>query len=374
MATAYFSLMYFALLCRRNVAFTGTSIKYRSKKLCSVTLNAGVSLLTENEHANFIKDIAFKEPPAKLDLLLTILQENGEELVSPRKRGSLNPFLIPLTRNKEDSSLLCYIRWPTQKESMDLQLVRTTEAGVRLVSLSTDNMIKRIAAEMDFYAHPKATNLIELINKDDQVYKPGDYIPLLKSGKFPALTDYDLKLILDRYILTKVGAFPDCYERLATDYLKRGDQTSALITCERSTSVFYSWGHPLAFHAGMMASIPGRELEVKDVARAALAQPLWTVGKTVKELDDVAKHAGFSGAKILGDMHAFRAKDKREDEIGEGLSPVQVTLDQAAHLMDAIAMGSEAGGWLEGRQLIAQKYEEGGYPEVARFINEYTTE
>lgn len=369
MVTAITALMYLALMCRSGMAFTG--VGFKGRKLWSTALNTGTSLMTGEKHASYIKDIAFKEPPVRLDLLLTALQENGEELVNPRDRGHLNPFLIPLTRNRIDNSLLCYIRWPTQKESMDLQLVRTTDAGVRLVSLSTDNMIKRIAAEMDFYSHPKATTIIDLVNADGEIYKPGDYIALLKSGKFPALTDYDLKLILDRYILTKVGAFPDCYERLATDYMQRGDQTSALITCERATSVFYSWGHPLAFHAGMMASIAGRELEVKDVARAALAQPLWTVAKTIKELDDVAKYAGFTGSKILGEMHAFRAKDKRENDIGEGLSPVQVTLDQAAHLMDAIAMGVEAGGWLEGRKLIAQKYEEGGYPEVARFISDY---
>ncbi len=38
-------------------------------------------------------------------------------------------------------------------------------------------------------------------------------------------------------------------------------------------------------------------------------------------------------------MHAFRAQDPRPDDIGEGMSPLQVTLDQAAHLMDAVALG-----------------------------------
>jgi hypothetical protein len=39
-------------------------------------------------------------------------------------------------------------------------------------------------------------------------------------------------------------------------------------------------------------------------------------------------------------MHAYRANDPRKDDIGEGLSPTQVILDQAAHLMDAIAFGT----------------------------------
>jgi hypothetical protein len=37
-------------------------------------------------------------------------------------------------------------------------------------------------------------------------------------------------------------------------------------------------------------------------------------------------------------MHAFRANDPRTSDIGEGTSPIQVTLDQVAHYMDAVAL------------------------------------
>lgn len=36
--------------------------------------------------------------------------------------------------------------------------------------------------------------------------------------------------------------------------------------------------------------------------------------------------AGFTGTAILGEMHAFRARDPRVDDIGEGMSPMQVCL------------------------------------------------
>ena len=55
-------------------------------------------------------------------------------------------------------------------------------------------------------------------------------------------------------------------------------------------------------------------------------------------MDKLAVLAGYTGSAILGKMHEFRAKDERKEEMGEGLSPAQVALDQAAHLMDAIAM------------------------------------
>lgn len=82
-------------------------------------------------------------------------------------------------------------------------------------------------------------------------------MPLLKSGKFPTFTENDLKLVLDRYLLTKVGAFPDCYERLAANFFDTKNEISALVTCERAVSIFYGWGHPVNFHAKLMSKIPG---------------------------------------------------------------------------------------------------------------------
>ena len=319
-------------------------------------------------HKGYLESVAKISAPKQLPLLLELLQESEEEtIVSPSNREDLNPFLIPLSQNK-DGTILCYIRWPTQKEDMDLQLVRTSDVGIILESMSTDQYCHRKVAEADFYSTPKANSLMEKLNKDGQVYTAGDYMPFLKSGKFDAISQEDLRLIIDRYILTKVGAFPDCFERLATNFLKSGSTVSALVTCERAVSVFYGWGHPLNFHANMLRSIPGREQEGKDAARAAFGMPMWTVARNAKELEELAVMAGFTGSKIVGEMHAFRATDPRTDEVGEGLDPIQVTLDQAAHLMDAVALGAVEGGWKETRELIAEKYREATYEDMAEFI------
>ena len=97
--------------------------------------------------------------------------------------------------------------------------------------------------------------------------------------------------------------------------------------------------------------------------------PAWTVAKSDKELDEVIQIAGFRGGKkFLGEMHAYRATDPREDEVGEGLDPMQVTLDQVAHLMDAVALGGVEGGWQGSKQKIADMYTEGGYPQLSSFI------
>ena len=46
----------------------------------------------------------------------------------------------------------------------------------------------------------------------------------------------------------------------------------------------------------------------------------------LQELEDVCKTAGFSSISILGEMHFFRANDKREKEVAEGLNPIQVSV------------------------------------------------
>ena len=99
-------------------------------------------------------------------------------------------------------------------------------------------------------------------------------------GKFPTLTEQDLALVLDRYLLTKVGPFPDCYERLAENFLSKGDEISALVTCERAVSIFYGWGHPLMFYSNMLKKCADRELEARDTARTCLGMPIWTVTNT----------------------------------------------------------------------------------------------
>jgi len=336
------------------------------------------------EYSNYLTGVAAVAPPKRLQTLLELLAMTGTEELLPVQAGApprrwvsneagqseMNPFLIPLSRNVKDGSLLCYIRWPTQKDEMDLQIVRTTPVGITLVALGTDQYCHRLVAEMDFYGAAGSAKAMSLLNAGGQLYNSGDYIPLLKSGKFAAITEEDLRLVLDRFLLTKVGAFPDCFERLSSAFLKTGNEVSALVTCERAVSIFYGWGHPLLWHATMMSGIPGRESEARDCARAALGNPVWTVAKTAEELDALAKLAGFSGAAILGEMHAYRANDPRTDDIGEGLSPIQVTLDQAAHLMDAVALGAVPGGWAsaDAREKLAAKYREGGYPQMADFI------
>lgn len=235
-------------------------------------------------YKTFLNEIAMTRAPERLDDLLELIELSGDEITGPTAgRVDLNPFLIPLAKSPKDGSLTCYIRWPTQKEDFDLQLVRTTDVGVTLLATGTSQYCHRLAVENQFYSRPFSEKSIEIINRNGLIYKSEDYMSYLKSGKFPAITEDDLRLVLDRYLLTKVGAFPDCYERLAANYFNNGDLVSAFVTCERAVSIFYGWGHPISFHATLMEKAD-RDKEAKDTARFAFGMPAWTIAKTQQVL------------------------------------------------------------------------------------------
>eukprot|EP01034_Spumella_vulgaris_P021408 gene21408-27438_t len=178
----------------------------------------------------------------------------------------------------------------------------------------------------------------------------------------------DKRLLLDRYLLTKVAAFPDCYERLALNHIENNNSTSALVTCERMIALFSSWARPMHFHSKMLHRLGNRPLEVKESATAAMGMPLWTLATDQEDLEKAVGFAGYSSLSAVGSMHSFRASDPRTNDLGEGVDPMQIPLDQAAHLMDAVTLGSFEGGWDGARSLLAEKYRLGGYPAMADFI------
>lgn len=144
--------------------------QHNSKFSLASTCSAEIA----EEHVTYLRDIARTEPPKKLELLLQLLEmSDDEKIVTPSQRKGMNPFLIPLSRREADNSTLCYIRWPTQKEGMDLQLVRTTNSGIYLVSMGTDQYCHRLAVEQDFFCLSSAGKALELLNASGQVLLHG---------------------------------------------------------------------------------------------------------------------------------------------------------------------------------------------------------
>ena len=111
----------FFLAARSRVTATSTSTLLQMMTSTAPTA-VDVAALAQ-EHARYLTDVAKVQPPARLQALLELVDLRGEDtVIPPTDRKGLNPFLIPIARNKRDGSRLCYIRWPTQKEDMDLQV------------------------------------------------------------------------------------------------------------------------------------------------------------------------------------------------------------------------------------------------------------
>lgn len=239
------------------------------------------SIGTSSKHVEYLKTIANAEPPKKLETFFELLQLTDYEIIEPTERKGLIPLVIPIAKKRmAEYPVLCFMRWPTQKQGIDLQIAQTNAIGVQLIALNTENYCKRIVAELDFYGDANASKAIEIINKDGIVYTEGECLAILKSGKFPTISDKDLRLALDRYLLTVVGQFPDCYERLADNFASNENEISALVTCERAVNLFYGWGHPVRFHAEILNRMVGRETEARDAARSAMGLPVWTIAPT----------------------------------------------------------------------------------------------
>lgn len=284
---------------------------------------------------------------------------------------------------------------------MELQFGITGEGGALLYSLSCDDLLQRILIEYD--AKDKSERDEEVLKHMYQIYskevdrfsfknnyKLNDINTFIESKLKNIQNEEEKKLFVDRYLLLKVGPFIDSYHRLAQNFVNKKvkfcfinffilfsltflyfkDESSALITSEKASGTCYGWGYPVISTASILKQF-GRTRESKDTANSALSMPKWTLGQSFHDIEQSVLLAGYSNVKTVGEMHLTRSLDNREREINEeNLDPKQVQLDQAAHIMDAIACGVVEGNWNAKRQELADKYKAGGYEDISSFILE----
>ncbi|CAM9289188.1 unnamed protein product [Discosporangium mesarthrocarpum] len=343
---------------RFRLSSVGKGFLPATRGLATVTTNmvAG-SEVDAQRYVDFIKDQAFfPNPPRRMSTLLQVLQHKGLSLVDPAERAGLNPFFIPLAKD-EKGEMTGLLRWPTAPETMEMAVVKHSTAGLDQLSLTAEHFVRRAAAEEDFTGGPDAKELIRLanegLNEGDQPYEAGAAEKL----------GYGIM----RYNALRIGAFADVYEWLTAQHLDKGDVTAALSCAERANDLFVGWGRPYGYYARTLGSLgKSREMEAKDAAKVALRCACWTISPDPAHLEEVVRIAGYTDMDSVREMYTNMASDEQKDKIIEGKAPMQVALDRAAHLMDAAAFGYK--GWDDIREELAQRYEEGGLPEIATFV------
>ena len=307
----------------------------------------------------YLQETARATPPEGLGALATLLCSRGEELCTPGRDASLLPLLVPLTRSPADGAVTGVLRWPTGTgEGAELPLVRTAADGRQLQLLATlpTHYLQRAAVLADAEGSADAA-AVAAIWRD----AGGAEIEPGKAAAGPGG--------VPGFLVTKVGPFIDEYEGLARGHLDKGSAQAALITCERSQSLFGAWGRPFAFHARMLAGL-GRDEEARDLARQALSMPLWTLGDDLAEVCAIAQttveklaatcRLRADGGLTPEQLRAQNGMDKRTKE--------QVALDKASYLLDLAVASPDDYSWESIRPELQQLYTEAKQVDVARQV------
>mmetsp|Transcript_10202 Transcript_10202/g.20996 ORF Transcript_10202/g.20996 Transcript_10202/m.20996 type:complete len:399 (+) Transcript_10202:89-1285(+) len=295
--------------------------------------------------------------------------------------NDLHPHLFPLARSQSTGNVVCALRrayaddadydsislaapWPIVESAVGLP-------GMRLLSLNSEHMMRRIAAGADSSLEEEEAKKIIGIYNDGL----GSGAVKEKSMDFPYESGSvkSLGYGLDKYVLLRVGPFPDLYETMANQHLSRGDEDSSLIAAEASNGKFGGFGSTFAFYAKLLGSLSQRAEEKRDAARMCLRMPLPSMGLTKEDFVDVAKMAEFAApndsadealAKML-EMYEKIREHEKEDNSGDK-TPKQMAMEDANYLLDVACLTGQKYGEVRGH--IAKIYRDAGMEEMATFV------
>jgi len=324
------------------------------------------------------------------DLEPVILSDNSEEtpelvanIMGLNDLTNLHPQLYPLAKSKSTGNYICALRRAFAEDTSDMYEnsskapwpiveAKMGGPGMRLVALNSEHLMRRIASECDFGGERK--ELIELYNKDlgkgvikeealDRPYEEGS-VEKLGYG-------------VDKYVLLRVGPFPDIYSKLALGHAERGDESSSLIAAEASNGKVSGFASTFLFYASLLNSFPNRSEEMRDAARMCLRMPLPSIGLSTKEFREVGIYGQIadecdSDEEVMAKIQMMYEKmrdHENEDprSANNDMSPEQKAFDEANYLMDITAL--TGGNWSEIRPKLAEIYKSVGREDMANFVN-----
>jgi hypothetical protein len=254
--------------------------------------------------------------------------------------------------------------WPLVESAMGVP-------GMRLLSLNSEHFMRRIAADAD-------TNL----DGDEAERIIGMYNDGLGEGKLSdrALdTMYEAGSVaklgygVDKYVLLRIGPFPDLYETMSLNHLSRQDTESSLIAAEANNGKFGGFGSTFAFYARLLSSLPQRAEEARDAARMCVRMPLPSMGLTRNDFAEISKLAEFAPAddstdvamqKMLEFYEKIREHEKEENSGDKTVK--QTACDDANYLLDVACLTGQKYGEVRGK--IAELYSGAGLDEMASFV------
>lgn len=311
-----------------------------------------------------------------------LVKENKELL-------DLHPQLYPIAKSQSTGNYICALRRPSgssgepggndnddndESPNAPLPLVEGGIGfpGMKLLSLNSELLMRRIAAEADDAGGDKAVEIVDIYNSG------------LGEGKLKDAgldTKYEVGSVAklgygaEKYVLLRVGPFPDLYESMSNQHAAKKDESSCLIAAEASNGKFTGFGSTFAFYAKVLSTLPNREEETKDAARVCLRLPISSVAMTSEELAEVGVYAGLASKddtvetclQKMQDMYEKIKKHEQEENSDSGKTAEQLALDEANYILDSAALTGKK--WSETREELAEIYEDAGKDNMAKFVN-----
>jgi hypothetical protein len=312
---------------------------------------------------------------------VTMTLQDTPELVASLDNGNflrdLHPYLFPIAKSQSTGNYICAYRSPYvedgQQDSPPWPIVETKLGGpgMQLLALNSEHMMRRIACECDEVGG-NDNSVIDIYN---EALGKGFLADALLDTKYEAGSVAKLGYGVEKYVLLRVGPFPDLYQSMALQHAERNDVQSSLIAAETSSSKHIGFGSTFLFYSRLLKSFPSRDDEARDSARMCLRMPLPTLGMTLEDFKEVAILAQVADAedsveeavaKLKGMYFKIRTAE-REDDYQQGMTPEQMAIDDANHRLDVAAFTGEA--WSEVRPELGEKFRAVGRDDMAAFID-----
>jgi hypothetical protein len=303
----------------------------------------------------------------------------------------LHPHLFPIAKSKaQPDHYICALRrafaddamyesstnspWPIVETKID-------GPGYRLLSLNSEQLMRRIAAEADGNddndSNSNAEDLISIYNeelgKGSGVVEP-EFDDVYEAGSVAKL-GYGAS----KFCLLRVGPFPDLYEEMAAQHSQKNDESSSLIAAEAANSKFTGFASTFKFYAEILNSFSNREDEGRDAARVCLRLPLPSIGMYTEDVVRVSQMAGLSkegedtatALNGMKDMYEKIKKHEEEDDQGKSsMTPEQLAIEDANSILDRMVFVREADrDWSGVRKELGDIYCSAGLDDMATFVD-----
>ncbi len=400
-------LLKMALYLNLSAALSQQATAFVSNPICSRSTRKFTSMLTR--HMSSSPSSAVKSGISRIDTLQTLLgkagapgskgclKSNDLEPVFPDlandddETSRLHPHLYPISKSKSNPDhYICGLRrayaddalyesssnapWPIVEATLD-------GPGYKLLSLNSEQLMRRIAAGADTEDGDELTDseeeLINLYNEGlgegsglvdaafDNVYEKGSVAELGYGAS--------------KYMLLRVGPFPDLYEEMSFMHSKRGDESSSLIAAEASNTKFTGFASTFKFYAEILSTYSNREDETRDAARVCLRMPLPSIGSHPEDFLRVAQLAQLASQnddhatamqKMKGMYEKIKAHEEEDESNKANMTPEQVAIEEANAVLDEMVfLDQGVRDWRSVRTQLAEIYSKAGINDMAEFVD-----